>query len=173
MLLALAAPPRPRPITETYRVGPVTVGPYQVKQKNYDFNIPKPSKDGYVTAMESDIVDANGRKVPISRLMLHHIVFANIGTRLGERRDGTCGTFTELNSKTKIPAWGERFYAAGEERAKLRLPSGYGYPMKGKDRWAMTWMLMNHRNVTDTAYIQYKVTYDTAPKQPSRRTGWT
>ncbi len=48
----------------------------------------------------------------------------------------------------------------------MRLPPGYGYPMKGKDQWAMTWMMMNHRNNTDTAYIQYTVTYDTAPKQP-------
>jgi plastocyanin len=28
----------------------------------------------------------------------------------------------------------------------------------------MTWMLMNHRKSVDTAYIQYKVTYDTEPK---------
>ena len=30
----------------------------------------------------------------------------------------------------------------------------------------MTWMLMNHRKVVDTAYIQYRVTYDTAPMTP-------
>ncbi len=30
----------------------------------------------------------------------------------------------------------------------------------------MTYMLMNHRNKTDTAYVQYTVTYDTAPKKP-------
>lgn len=165
-LLLLAGPAGAAPTTQTYRFGPITVAPYQVKQRNYEFYIPKPRQDGYITAMETDIVDATGKKVPIQRLMLHHIVFANIGTRLGEKHDGTCGTFTELDSKTKIPAWGERFYAAGEERAKLRLPPGFGYKVKGKDQWAMTWMLMNHRNVTDTAFIQYKVTYDTAPKRP-------
>ena len=56
----------------------------------------------------------------------------------------------------------------------MRLPAGYGYPIKAKDTWAMTWMFMNHRNKTDSAYIQYRVTYDTAPSaSPPSRTGWT
>ena len=32
----------------------------------------------------------------------------------------------------------------------------------------MTWMFMNHRNKTDSAYIQYRVTYDTAPHKPAK-----
>ena len=147
---------RPRPRRTAF--GPIKVGPYQVKQNDYDLGIPKPAEDGYITGMEVDIVDSNGSKVPISRLMLHHIVFANIGPELGSKRDGTCGQFTQLDSRTRIPAWGERFYAAGEERAKMILPKGYGYESKGQDRWAMTWMMMNHRRVSDSAYIEYKVT---------------
>ncbi len=46
------------------------------------------------------------------------------------------------------------------------LPKGYGYESKGQDRWAMTWMMMNHRRVSDSAYIEYKVQYDTAPQKP-------
>jgi plastocyanin len=94
--------------------------------------------------------------------MLHHIVFSNLGTS-GDRRDGTCSAFTMLDSKTQLPALAERFYAAGEERAQLKLPDGYGYPVKGTDNWLMTYMLMNHRNVRDKVYIQYHVTYDTSP----------
>ena len=165
MFLALAGPAAAAPKTTTYRYGPVTVGPYQVKQSDLDFGIPKPVEDGYVTGMEVDIVDANGREVPINRLMLHHIVFSNMGTDFGQKRDGTCNNFTLLDSKTEVPGIAERFYAAGEERAKLRLPDGYGYPVKGADRWAMTWMLMNHRKRTDRAYIQYRVTTDSAPRQ--------
>ncbi len=50
----------------------------------------------------------------------------------------------------------------------MRLPAGYGYPIKAKDQWAMTWMFMNHRNKTDSAYIQYRVTWDTAKRKPAK-----
>ena len=109
--------------------------------------------DGYITEMQTDIVDADGSQVPISRLMLHHIVFLNLGEKIGEKRDGTCNRFTALDSKTTLPNVGERFGGSGEERLRMRLPEGYGYPIKAKDRWAMTYMLMNHRNKTDTAYV--------------------
>lgn len=166
LALVLTGTASAAPTTKTYRFGPIKVGPYQVKQNDYDLGIPKPAEDAYITGMEVDIVDSNGSKVPISRLMLHHIVFANIGPELGSKRDHTCGQFTQLDSRTRIPAWGERFYAAGEERAKMILPKGYGYESKGQDRWAMTWMMMNHRRVSDSAYIEYKVKYDTAPQKP-------
>lgn len=163
---ALAPAAWAAPTTETYRSGPIDVGPYQVRQSDIEIGIPTPAKDAYITGMEVDIVDADGSKVPISRLMLHHIVFSNFGPEFGDKRDGTCNTFTALDSRTELPGIAERFYAAGEERAKLRLPQGYGYPIKADDRWGMTWMLMNHRNRSDRAYIQYKVTTDTAPKTP-------
>jgi len=164
--VAFATPAIAAPKTETFKYGPVSIGPYQVLQSDLKLNVPKPKVDGYVTAMEVDVVDAGGTPVPINRLMLHHIVFANLGEQIGQKHDGTCGTFTAFDNRTSIPALGERFYAAGEERAKMRLPEGYGYPMKGGDVWGMTLMLMNHRAVTDTAYVQYKVTYDTAPRTP-------
>ena len=50
----------------------------------------------------------------------------------------------------------------------MRLPQGYGYPIKANDKWATTWMFMNHRNKTDSAYIQYRVTYDTAKRKPAK-----
>jgi plastocyanin len=36
--------------------------------------------------------------------------------------------------------------------------------VNGGDTWLLTWMLMNHRAETDSAYIEYHVTYDTEPK---------
>ena len=166
LALVLTGTATAAPTTKTYRVGPIEVGPYQVRQNDYDIGIPKPAEDAYISAMEVDIVDAKGSKVPISRLMLHHIVFANVGAEFGEKHDQTCQQFTQLDSSTRIPAWGERFYAAGEERAKMLLPEGYGYESKGADRWAMTWMMMNHRSKTDRAYIEYTVRYDTKPQKP-------
>ncbi len=164
--LALAAPASAAPVTKTFRSGPVKVGPYEVTAAELRLDVPTPAVNGYLTEMQTDIVDADGGQVPISRLMLHHIVFLNLGEKIGEKRDGTCNRFTGLDSKTTLPGVGERFGGAGEERLRMRLPPGYGYPIKAKDRWAMTYMLMNHRNKSDEAYIQYRVTYDTAPKKP-------
>lgn len=164
--LVIAAPAMAAPETQTFRFGPLKVGPYEVKQSDFSLDVPKPVEDGYITRMEVDIVDADGKKVPISRLMLHHIVFSNLGPTFGSKRDHTCNAITGLDSETEFPNVAERFYAAGEERAKLRLPKGYGYPVKGNDKWALTYMLMNHRNRTDTAYVQYKVTYEKAEQKP-------
>jgi plastocyanin len=85
-------------------------------------------------------------------------VFANVG-----KPDHTCNNFTRWDSMTKIRAAAERFYAAGEERAKMALPPGYGYPIARNDDWLVTYMFMNHRSKTDSAYIGYRVTVDTQP----------
>jgi hypothetical protein len=144
------------------RLGPVTVGPFQVLVKEAVFDIPKPDIDGHVTSMNVDVVDADGRRVPIRRLMLHHIVFLNLGKSIGEKRDPTCGAgFETWDTTSLFPNMAERFYGAGEERAKMELPEGYGYPISREDNWLMIFMFMNHRSVTDSAYIEYNVTVDT------------
>ena len=149
--------------TEIFRTGPITVGGYQVLQEQAAGGLPKPKEDGFVTRMKVDVVDEQGHPIPIQRLMLHHIVFSNLGSHLGEKRDRTCDSITALDSRTKLPGVAERFYAAGEERIEMRLPKGYGYRSEGADQWLMTYMVMNHRAATDTAYIQYTVTFDDAP----------
>jgi plastocyanin len=140
--------------TYTYNY-PVTVAGYQVLQDS-TLKVPHPDVEGSITKMQVDIVDGDGTPVPISRLMLHHIVFLNLGNR-----DRTCGTFTLFDNASSFPA-PERFYAAGEERAKLSLPPGYGYRIDHED-WAMTYMVMNHRSAVDHAQIQYRVTVDDDP----------
>ena len=165
MVAVLASAPAASAAEQTF-VGEVptgTIGPYEVKQ-DVQFPVPPPPGGGYVTKMETDIVDATtGDPVPISRLMLHHIVFASVG-----RADSTCGGqgFTGFDSRPNPYGFGvpvQRFYAAGEERAKLSLPAGYGYAIGGSPVWGMTYMVMNHRNVPDNAVIQYKVTYEDDP----------
>lgn len=163
LMLALPASAGAKTITKTFTYGPITVAGYEVKQTEVDFDAPEPKMDGFVTRMEVDVVDRRGKQVPIERLMLHHVVFHNFGSRLGAKRDQTCARFTMLNSKTVIPAVSERFYGAGEERQQLVLPPGYGYRTSKGDNWMMTWMLMNHRARTDSAYIQYKVTLTDDP----------
>ena len=145
--------------TYTYKV-PIKVAGYEVKQE-IRAPIPEPNVDGYVTRMHTDIVDASGDQVPISRLMLHHIVYVNInGT------DATCAGegFLGWDSRPQFSGFApERFFAAGEERARLQLPDGYGYELEDTDNWATNYMVMNHRKTVDEAFIEYTVTVDDDP----------
>lgn len=148
-------------IEKTLRYGPVTLGPYDVHREEVSYGVPAPEVDGWLTSISADVVDADGKPVPIARTMLHHIVLANTGSRLGERHDATCDRFTLFDGERTLPRLGERFYAAGEERARLDLPAGYGYRIGAGDRWAMSLMLMNHRNRADKVWVQYKVRIET------------
>ncbi|MDP9189116.1 MAG: hypothetical protein M3O25_07695 [Actinomycetota bacterium] len=141
-----------------YRV-PITVKGYEVLQTTSALSGVNraPQFAGHVTKMETDIVDGNGAPVPISRLMLHHIVFINAA-----EPDNTCATVTGWDSQPG-GLLRERFFAAGEERAKISMPSGYGYKTNSSNLWAMLYMVMNHRQATDSAFIEYTVTVDTDP----------
>jgi plastocyanin len=163
LALLLAAPANAEIKTETFKYGPVEVNGYQVKLNDLEFATPHPDVDGFITRIDVDVVDGNGKSVPIQRIMLHHIVFGNIGKNFGDRRDATCNQFTNFDSRTKLPALAERFYGAGEERAKLQLPKGYGYPIHKGEKWFLYYMLMNHKAKKDKVFIQYNITYDTDP----------
>jgi plastocyanin len=142
--------------THTFRTGPISVDGYEVQQ-NYRLG-ETPKVNGFVTRMEVDLVDADGNPIPIQRLMLHHIVFANLAGQ-----DKTCQSIMNFDGITSFTPAPERFYGAGEERAKMILPDGYGYPVKASDPWVIVYMVMNHLATTDEAYIQYTVTTDTDP----------
>jgi plastocyanin len=118
--------------------------------------------------METDIVNAAGKRIPIRRLMLHHIVFLK-----PTERDATCERFRFWDNETIFEPAGERFYAAGEERAKLRLPKGYGYPIEAGDpNWGIIYMFMNHRAKDDQGFVQYKVTVDDDPDLTPVKPHW-
>jgi len=138
-LLLAAAPAAAQTRVVTMKGGPYTVGAYQVSLSGGRDPVRAPNLDGYITHMEADVVDVRtGKPVPIKRIMLHHIVFVNFGSKTFPRR--------------------EPFYGDGEERAKMSLPPGYGYRVRAGDRWAWVWMLMNHRNRVDKVYIRYRMT---------------
>ena len=141
-----------------------TIGGYEVRQW-YDV-VPTPPEDGYITHMETDVVDdVTGEQVPIQRLMLHHIVFTNLN-----HQDTTCGGkgYIGFDGRKDFGATfaPQRFYAAGEERAKMSLPVGYGYQTKSSDGWAIVAMVMNHRSTSDHAFIHYELTIDSNPLTP-------
>jgi plastocyanin len=146
---------------------PPPVGGYAVEQ-DYEFSIPRPTglpggQDSHITHAEVDLVDQNFDPVPISRLMLHHIVFLNLA-----RQDRTCegkgfAGFGEEDTSGGTNYAPERWYAAGEERAKISFADGYGYPTRNNHNWSMVYMFMNHKPTTDNqAWVEYKLTIDTS-----------
>lgn len=155
----------------------IDVGPYAVKQGVVSMPTPAAEgliprgQDGAITHMEVDVVNEDGSSVPISRLMLHHVVFLNYGEKLLDslEKDPTCDQFTMFDSQSKLPALAERFYAAGEERATLAFPDGYGYRVSQRDNWLMLYMLMNHKSKADTAFVQYRATYATGAEAAGYR----
>jgi plastocyanin len=153
--------------TETFRI-PISVSGYEVKQQIVGLpnGAPRPATDGHITQMKVDLVNEDGSPVPIKRLMLHHIVFLNANLQL-ERPDATCDTITSFDNLGTFPgAFAERFFAAGEERAKMALPEGYGYPLgpAASNRWGVLYMVMNHQAANDNAFIEYTVTVDDDPE---------
>ena len=114
-VLALCSSAGAAPVTRSFTSAPITVGGYSVLQQ-LTANVRRPQGAGHITRMAADVVDArSGARVPISRIMLHHILFLNTGTAAAPRA--------------------EAFYGDGEERAKMDLPRGYGYPVAGGDHW--------------------------------------
>ncbi len=94
--------------------------------------VPTPRRAGYITRMDAWLVDDRGRRVSIRDVMLHHIVFINMGSP-GVDKNGSCPG-----------RGGEPFWGTGEEKQPLVLPDGYGYRVAGRDRWRMQAMLMSH-----------------------------
>ena len=139
-VLAFPAAARAGEQTLTFRAyQPISIGPFGVVQG--EELIPSPARDGYVVGISATVVDTNGVEEPIQNVMLHHIVFAKLGVK-----DYTCNEFTGYDGE-RTPAFAERFYAEGKERTTIAFPPGYGYANRGSDRWAMLFMLMNHRAV--------------------------
>jgi plastocyanin len=143
------------------RYGPIDIGPYQVARGDQVFDVPEPKVDGFITKMKATLVYEDGREVPIANTMLHHIVLIDLGSYVGEKQDPTCpGGFRMFDSQSYLPLKGYRFYGLGEERHELDLPDGYGYPTKTADRWAMTYMLMNHRKVSEKVFVRFAMTVE-------------
>jgi hypothetical protein len=142
--------------TYTLRHGPVTMGGFNVSYpRGY---VAAPNVNGSIVRMHARLVDSRGRRVTIRDVMLHHIVFHRM------RRSNVRGACT---SRTMEP-----FYGTGEENQSLRLPRGYGYPVRAGDRWRMASMLMSHSLRRMNVYIRYTVTVDTSPRLTPVRAFW-
>ena len=53
----------------------------------------------------------------------------------------------------------ELFFAAGEEKTLMRLPKGYGYPIKGSDHLLLNHMIHNLTPVPTQVYMVYEIDF--------------
>src|SRR3954469_724173 len=144
---AAAAPPTPEPGFATplgsdvqhlhFRYGPLHVLPGQNLILLGPVTIEKPAYDGYMVGFRPNLVRADGSVPPVDQIHLHHGVWLNLSANGREAR----------------------FAASGEEKTRVQLPPGYGFPVRGGDGWLLNYMLHNQTPVPDVVYITYDVDF--------------
>jgi plastocyanin len=140
--------------TITYKAGPFHLNGFQTVLPK--LRVHAPQRNGYITWMYATLHYADGRRVSIRKVMLHHIVFLNDG-QPNKEPGGSC--------KGRK---GEPFWGTGEEHERLLLPKGYGYPVHAGDRWRMQAMLMSHSFQAANVYVHYRFHFTRKPQIPVR-----
>jgi hypothetical protein len=145
--------------TKVVRYGPFTIpagadaDPGMIHNRLM-FAVPRPCLDCFITGFKPDLVYADGTRANMDTgPMLHHAVWTS-----QFRQDATCGG-------TLLGLAGERFFASGNERTQIQMPSGYGYRVRWYDSWNMLVDLMNHSTTSKTVHVQ--VTYTIRPSWES------
>jgi hypothetical protein len=145
--------------TKVVRYGPFTI-PAGASESDHGmleqlrFAVSRPCADCCITGFTADLVNSDGTPANMDTgPMLHHVVYTS-----QFRSDPTC-------RGTALGLAGERFFASGNERPAIALPSGYGYRVRWYDSWNMLVDLMNHSTASETVYVQ--VTYTIRPSWES------
>jgi hypothetical protein len=154
-----SSPAQAATYTKVVRYGPFTIpggtetDPGMIHNQ-LRFAVARPCLDCYITSFKPDLVYADGTRANMDTgPMLHHAVWTS-----QFQPDATCGG-------TLLGLAGQRFFATGNERTAIRLPSGYGYRVRWYDSWNMLVDLMNHSAESKTVYV--KVTYTYRPSWES------
>ena len=124
-----------------YEIGPFDIVPGQ-NEIGFQIIAEKPKVDGWFTRIRPDLTYLDGRVPGVDVIHLHHGVWLNLA-----RRDAT------------KPFFPERFFAAGEEKTHMRLPKGYGYPVKASDPLLLNHMIHNLTPVPTRVYMVYEVVF--------------
>ena len=134
-LVAIAAPAnaatRPGVRHLHFRFGPVHVKPGQ-NTIVFDATRRKPKVDGYITSFKPNLVRADGKAPPVDVIHLHHAVWL----------------------QNLRPTW-----AAGEEKTRVRLPTGFGWRYRPSDRWILNHMVHNLTPGTDRVWITWDMDF--------------
>ena len=124
-----------------FKSGPYNIIPGQ-NDIGYNRSIPQPTADGYIVGISTNLEYADGSIPPVDVIHLHHGVWLN----------------TSAPDATS-PGLPERFFAAGEEKTRMILPAGYGYPFKTTDHWLLNYMLHNLLSKPDKVWVTYDVDF--------------
>ena len=109
-------------------------------------NVPKPKVDGWITGIKPNLILRDGTVPAVDVIHLHHAVWLN-------------------QSQTDWTTGGpQRFFAVGEEKTGLALPSGYGYKYQATDRWLLNYMIHDLTDKPFDVRITYDITFIPAAK---------
>ncbi|HEX4718593.1 MAG TPA: hypothetical protein VH300_08685 [Thermoleophilaceae bacterium] len=127
-----------------FAYGPLTVNPGANAQL-LGVNVQKPLYDGYVTRLTANLYRTDGTIPPVDVVHLHH------------------GAWVSSRMYGNFPV----FFAAGEEKTHLQVPSGYGMKVLGSDQWSIGYMLHNLTPVAEHVYLTYDLDYTPAEQADS------
>ena len=125
-----------------YTYGPIDIRPGQNSIEFSDDEVPKPDVDGFIVGIRPNLVYKDGSVPRVDVIHLHHGVWLN--------------TSAKDVTRPRLP---ERFFAAGEEKTAMYLPTGYGYPYKADDKWIINYMLHNLLATPDEVSITYDIDF--------------
>jgi hypothetical protein len=124
-----------------------------------DVAVEKPCEDCFLTRIVPNLVDArSGETLNFHNGgMLHHVVNLN-----WSRSDVTCPAGRGpglINWLGQLEGGNDRFFASGNERTIMRLPRGYGLPVRAEDEWGLIFHLMNMTPEARDVAIEYTFTW--------------
>ena len=125
----------------SYRYGPLDATPGTNLQLIGPVTIEKPAGDGFQVRFKPDLVDETGKPPRVDEVHMHHAVVLNLS-----RTDTTAPGI-----------YGERVGGFGEEKTIGTLPSGYGYPIRATDQFALVYMLHNGTPNNRVVWVTYEI----------------
>ena len=158
-----AMPNRAGHVIKRARYGPFNVPANGQVHNAVKFNAEAPCSNCWITDMvprlvyESDPNHANGTTANlINNAMMHHFVLINTTKTDTVCPGGLQGQF------------GERFFAAGNERSQMHLPSPYGYNPGSATSFWLIYHLVNKAAVAKNLSVEIVYQYRTAGGEDAR-----
>lgn len=141
------------------RVGAVTLhfeeGPFDIQPGQNNIatkgGIPQPDMKGWIVGIRPNLQFEDGTVPGVDVVHLHHGVWLNAAAR---------------DATAPLP---ERFFAAGEEKTSMALPSPYGYRYQPSDKWILNYMLHNLTPEKTQVWVTYDI--DIIPDTAAQATG--
>jgi hypothetical protein len=142
-------------VTETFYLGPWTLGPGQQVMEIPSSGVPRPAGAFGIKGARFDVVDENGNPVSVHDVHLHHLVLTT-----NARNDQLC------------PGRAERFLASGMERTPITLRDPYTYLVGANEQWGAIYHVMNETapgTPPKTVRIKYTIDYQPAANATNSR----